>query len=210
MNVPVISSLGTKLFGAGTSYNLSDDDCDELLSYVCKLVDEGKSVDEIIASVKKEKSITLAKADAEAVATARGICFSRGIEHLAFITKGCTKKDIAALVLRMMASDDYAETFMDKANGASPYAKGVSTTSEFNFVNQAKALSYNPHFRAINSRIYGTRFKVMSSDYMLPNLNNLAKTMYSKSPNDTYKKAATDMYNKALSEVQALWANYTK
>lgn len=208
MNVPVISTLGIKLFGAGTAYNLSNADCDDLLSYICKLVDENKSIDEIIAAVKTEKNIDLAKADAEAVATARGICFTRGIEHLAFITKGSTKKDMAALVLRMMASDDYAETFMRLANGSSPYTRSAATASKYPFINQAAALTYNVHFHAINGRIQGTRRSVLVSDYMFPGESNLAKTLRSRAANTSYAAAAQAMYDKAIADAKAAWEEY--
>ncbi|MBQ7948469.1 MAG: carbohydrate ABC transporter substrate-binding protein [Clostridia bacterium] len=210
MNVPVISDLGVKLFGAGTKYNLSDDACDDLLSYICKLVDENKSVDEIVSLVKSEKSIDLDKADAQAVATARGTCFSRGIEHLAFITKGCTKKDIAAKALRMMASDDFAETFMEKANASSPYTHNIKTTSQYKFVNSAKALAANVHFRAINSRIQGLRFKVLKSDYIFPGESNFALTLYNKASSTSYADAATNLYNSSIAKAQEAWNSYNK
>jgi hypothetical protein len=99
MNVPVISEIGVKLFGEGTSYGFNEETCDEVLSFICKLVDEGKPLTEIIAGVKTQFGFDINEADAQAVATARGLTFARGIEHLAFIPKGCAKKDIAALAL---------------------------------------------------------------------------------------------------------------
>lgn len=208
MNVPVISALGVKLFGEGTAYNLGKEACDELLSYVCKLVDENQSIDEIVALVQSEKGIEIAREDVEAVATARGVCFARGIEHLAFITKGSEKKHIAALFLRMMASDSYAETFMEDANGVSPYASSITTESDFTFVNSAKALSLNQHYRAVNSRIQGTRFKVFSSDYLFPAIDNLALHLYDKAASTSYTDAANKLYNDSLNKVQDLWKDY--
>ena len=208
MNVPVISALGVKLFGEGTAYNLNEEACDDLLSYLCKLIDENKSLEEIIALVKSEKSMDIASEDVEAVATARGVCFARGIEHLAVITKGSEKKHIAALFLRMMASDSYAETFMRTANGISPYASSIATESNFQFVNSAKALSLNQHYRAVNSRIQGTRFKVFSSDYMFPAIDNLALHLYDKAPSTSYESAANKLYNDSLDAVKDLWNDY--
>ena len=111
MNFPVLSAVGTKIFGKNTAYNFDDAKCEELLSYIVGLVDENKSIDEIVASVKEEKGVTVAKEDAEEVARARGVTYARGPEHVAYITKGSTKKDIASLFLRMMSSDDFGETF---------------------------------------------------------------------------------------------------
>jgi hypothetical protein len=208
INVPVISSLGTKLFGAGTQYGLDDATCDDLLSCICKLVDENKTIDQIIQGVKEEMNIDLASEDAQAVATARGICFARGIEHQAFITKNSTKKDIAAKVLRMMASDDFAETFVKMANAASPYVKNTSAKSQYAFVNQAKDLGANIHFRAINSRKVGLRVEVLKSDYFFPGIDNLALTLYNKAPTVSYADAAQEFYNNALTKAKADWATY--
>ena len=208
MNVPVISALGVKLFGADTKYALTDEACDELLSYMCKLVDENKTVEEIIASVKTEKGIDLDEADAQAVATARGVVYARGIEHQAFITKGCTKKEIAALVLRMMASDDFAETFMDKANGVSPYSQNIQTKSPYKFINQTKDLAANVHFRAASARYQGLRAKVLKSDYMFPAIDNLALTLYTRASSKSYADAAKELYDSSLAKAKTAWDEY--
>lgn len=210
MNVPVISALGVKLFGEGTKYALSEEKCDKVLSYMCKLVDENKSLDEIKSGVQTEFGVTLDDADVQAVATARGVCFARGIEHLAFVTKGSTKKDIAALVLRMMASDDFAETFMRTANASSPYAKDIKTESQYKFVNQAKNLATNVHYRAVNSRINGLRYDVMKSDYMFPGESNLALSLYNRAASVSYEDAANSMYTNSIAKAKELWDVYKK
>lgn len=208
MNVPVISSLGKKMFGMNSSYKLEDEECDKLLSYICKLVDENKTLNEIKESVLQEKGIDLALSDVEAVAKARGICFSRGIEHQAFITKGCTKKEIAVLLLRMMASDDFAETFLEKANASSPYTRNVKTVSKYKFVNEAKNLATNIHFRAINARKQGLRIDVLKSDYLFPSEDNLALTMYNKASSKSYEEAADELYQNSINLAKTAWETY--
>lgn len=149
-NFPVISALGVKLFGEGTNYNLNEADCDSLLSYMIDLVDENKEIDEIIASVKAEKGIEVAEADAKEVARARGVSYSRGVEHVAYITKGSPKKDIASLFLRMMSSDDFGETFSRVANGTSPYYAKENTTSKYEFVRNASKIPANKYFSLVS------------------------------------------------------------
>ncbi len=151
MNFPVTSALGTKLFGAGTAYNLSNADCDALLSYIIDLVDENKSIDEIIAAVKAEKGIDIAEADAQDVARARGVSYSRGVEHVAYITKGSPKKHIASLFLRMMSSDDFGRTFLATANGSSPYYAAENTSSDYKFVRNASKVTANKYFSLIST-----------------------------------------------------------
>ena len=212
MNVPVLSKIGLDLFGEGTTYNLSEAECDELLSYICKLVDERKTLTEIVENVQAVKGIELQEADAKKVAEARGVTFARGIEHLAFITKGSTKKDIAALVLRMMASDDFAETFLREANASSPYAQELDIESKYSFVNDAKALVLSPYFRAINSRVGNTRFEILKTDKMFPGISNLAKDMYDASTDkkNTYKSSAETLYEYGKTEAKKAWDNWNK
>ena len=150
VNYPVVSAVGTKLFGTGTSYNMNETQCDELLSYIIDLVDENKEIDEIIADVKTNKGIEVASEDVAEVARARGVTYSRGVEHLGFITKGSTKKDIASLFLRMLASDDFGNTFTNTANGTSPYYAQENTTSEYKFVRNASKIPANKYFSLIS------------------------------------------------------------
>ncbi|MBR3864150.1 MAG: hypothetical protein IKJ19_03405 [Clostridia bacterium] len=164
INFPVVSALGKKLFGAGTSYNLSDAKADELLSYIIGLVDENKSIEEIISAVQTNKDITLAQADAQEVARARGVSYSRGVEHIAYITKGTPKKEIAAKLLRMMASDDFGKTFTRLANGATPYYAEVITDSEYAFVNNSSKIPANNYFSLISARANGYRFQLLGTN----------------------------------------------
>ena len=150
VNFPVISAVGQKVFGAGTKYNFDDAKCEELLSYIIDLVDENKNIDEIIASVKAEKGVDIDEADAKEVARARGVTYSRGMEHVAYITKNTPKKDIVSLFLRMMSSDDFGETFSRTANGTSPYCAKENTTSQYEFVRNASKIPSNQYFSLVS------------------------------------------------------------
>ena len=156
VNYPVMSSIGTKLFGADTAYGLDEEACDALLSFIVDCVDENMEIDAIIQKVKAEKDITLAEADAKEVARARGLTYSRGVEHVAYVTKGTTKMDIVSKFLRMMSSDDYGETFNVQGNGATPYCAIENTTSEYKFVRNASKVTANRYFSFV-STINGAR-----------------------------------------------------
>lgn len=163
INFPVISALGTKLFGAGTSYNLSDEKCEELLSYAIGLVDAGKTAAEIVTDVQTNKNITLAVEDAEEIVFARGLYWSRGEEHGCYITKGSPKKDIAALLLRMMASEDCAKSIAELANATSAYTHTVQTDAKYEFVNQASYVKANANaYPVINGSVQGYRKKLQA------------------------------------------------
>ena len=210
MNVPVISALGVKVFGVGTKYALSDEECDELLSYMVKLVDENKTIEEISTAVEEDFDIALDKEDVERIAQARGVCFARGIEHLAIIPKDSTKKNIAALALRMMASEDFARTFINLANATSPYAQNLNVTSRYSFVNQAQTLVTSRYFSPINSRVQGLRFKVLATDAILPHVTDtkLTFTLINRAANTSYRNAAISLVSEARKKAAEKWNAY--
>ena len=70
------------------------------------------------------------------------------------------------------------------------------------------SMAYFQHYRAVNSRIQGTRFKVFSSDYMFPAIDNLALHLYDKAPSTSYESAANKLYNDSLDAVKDLWDDY--
>ncbi len=156
MNFPVTSALGTKLFGADTSYNFDDAKCDALLSAIIKLVDENKSIEEIAAAVATEYG-TIATKDLEEVAKARGVFYSRGVEHCAVITKNAIGKDVAAKFLRMMASDDFAAIFSEYANATTPYTDKANETTQYKFVEQASKIAVNRYMSSIALKGRGFR-----------------------------------------------------
>ena len=126
------------------------------------MVDENKDIDEIIAAVKEEKGVDIDEADAKEVARARGVTYSRGMEHVAYITKNTPKKDIASLFLRMMSSDDFGETFSRTANGTSPYCAKENTTSPYKFVRNASKIPCNQYFSLVSqfAKVKGYRGEI--------------------------------------------------
>ncbi len=222
VNFPVVSALGKKLFGAGTSYNLSDAEADALLSYIIGLVDENKSIEEIISAVQTNKGIALEEADAQEVARARGVSYSRGVEHLAFIAKGTPKKEIAAKLLRMMASEDFGKTFTQLANGATPYYAEVITDSEYEFVNNSSKIPANNYFSLISARANGYRFQLLATNAEftsvaqghIPNhvVTTSNATIYKDGVKNgslsVYFDAASTLLNAEYNNIVANWSKY--
>lgn len=146
INIPVISALGTRLMGSGTPYGLDEEKCDDVLSYVVGMVDENKTIAEMIEAVKTQFSVTLSEDTVKEIASARGLMYTRGIEQLAVINKNAPAKEAAALFLRMMASDDFAQTWLDTAHSAPLYSKDVDTSKVDNdFVKAALAVATNDY-----------------------------------------------------------------
>lgn len=172
INFPVISTLGIKLFGSGTRLNLNDADCDALLSYIVGLVDENKTIEQIISAVSQNKSITITADEAERVAEARGLYFSRGVEMVAYIAKDANAKEPAELLLRMFASNDFSKIFAQTTNGTSPYAYDIEIDTPFKFVQQASNIAQNRYVQIITSGVSGLR-REMSLGTMFPQIPHI-------------------------------------
>ena len=207
MNFPVISDIGVKYFGVNTKYALNDDKCDELLSYICKLVDENKTISEMKSAVLAEKQIELDDSDIQAIASIRGLTYSRGADMVAYVTKGSTKKDICSLVLRMMASEDYAKTFVEYSNVSTPYAK-VRSQSNYKFVQSTNALTSNNYYDAVTFLVSGLRYDVMKTFDSFPEIDNLPLTAHNNVK--SYDAFAESIYNDSITKITALWTEYKK
>lgn len=224
-NYPVVSAVGTKLFGANTAYGFDDAKCDELLSYIIGLVDANKSIEEIIADVAANKSVTITEAEAKEVARARGVSYSRGVEHVAYVTKGTTKMDIVSLFLRMMSSDDFGTTFNRVANGTSPYFAQENTTSEYKFVRNASKIPTNNYFSLISlsTGARGYRKALNRNSAFITDGGNLPSYVSEKSRTSIYTEdgkkkadanesvyatAAQTFLTNELNDLKKNWQNY--
>ncbi len=218
VNFPVISALGVKLFGENTAYKLSETECEELLSYIIGLVDENLDIAEIIAEVKENKDITLAEADAREVARARGVSYSRGVEHIGYITADSPKKSIAALFLRMMASDDFGKTFSVLGNGSTPYYAQINTTSGYKFVENASKVVANKYFSLISAASTGYRKEMLKTNniFISEGKTHLPSYIASKSSASIYSRAGgrngntVDVYYTAAKNLQIAEHTFVK
>jgi len=121
INFPVISALGRKVFGAGTSANITDDkECDALLGKTVTLVDENETDAGIVSKLKAE-GYNVTEANVARIREARVMCFNRCYGAGAVIPKGSPKKDVASLFLRMFASEDNAAMFFETVGANTPF-----------------------------------------------------------------------------------------
>lgn len=223
INTPVNSDVGLKLFGPGTAYDLSESEADKLLSGIISKVDENASVEDIVAAFA---DYNLTAQDATVVAQTRGLTYCRGTEQLAYIAKDSPVKDIAALVLRMMASDDFAETFATTANCATPYAFDANITNKYKFVRQSFAIVQNRYYKAIVNNAKGFR-KTLGITSYLTNVSHLPSKMYNSGVTmydgnggiaqdnaghdvtaQVYVDAAKALIKSAHDDAQSRWNNY--
>lgn len=159
INTPVISALGTKLFGAGTSYGFDAEKCDKVLSTIIKYVDQNKLADEIKSLVDAELGENISIEDITTVCERRGIArinLGAGL----VISEKSTKKEIAETFLRFCASEDAGKIFAAHSKSQSPYSYKTPENSEYAWINSANRVLCNPYLTQIQSKATGTRKKI--------------------------------------------------
>ncbi len=222
INVPVISALGTKLWGA--SY--SDAVCESILSKAIKLADSNVSVSDAVTQIKNELGYDVSADSITEVYKARGIYNNRGVE-----TGDCympigidaNKKEIAAKFLRMFASDDFASVYREKAHAASPYSSGSSSTYEYQFlkghsdiVNHQYATGIWPLAKGLRNTIaqLGSMFPIAGSqlhDYAFKStLTEYTDGVIDSSKAGTYKSASEERLNTEYQNVTSNWSKWVE
>ena len=221
--MPLISSLGTKLMGEGTTYNLDAQKCDEVLSSIAGMVDENKEIADIITAVKDEFGVTLDTAVVQEIATARGAVYQRGVEEICYINKNAAAKVPAELFLRMMASDDFAQTWLDCAYSTTAYASDMDLSNvPYEFVKSAAKISMSKYANIIRGEASGLRKKlglgsIFANTAHIPSAiaNGEDISMYyqdgSRDTNKTrqiYRDAANMMQGNEVAFAQNNWATW--
>ena len=159
INTPLISALGVKLFGAGTSYNFTEEKCDKVLSAIVKYCDQGKVISEIKSIVDSELSVNIDTQDITTVCERRGYIRSNPGLGIALSEKS-TKKDIAALFLRFCASQDGGRIFAEQSRSMSPYARTVNANPNYKWTDSVYNIINNKYATNLNSSIRGYRLKM--------------------------------------------------
>lgn len=209
IKMPVISALGTKLFGSGTDYNFDDAKCEKVLRAIIDGADENKEA----AQIRADLAATYGEIDEKdvlEVCTARGVAKDSSSGSVALISEKSTKKDLAALFLRFCASTDAGTVFAQETNSNSPFALGAHTDSEYGFVSEVSNAYANRYFNRVTTDLKGYRerldltiyFPQMSSNY----LNSIVadKVPYSTIKRLPWKKIKRSMQTAAEKRVQAL------
>lgn len=156
IRVPVISELGVKLFGAGTAYNKSEEDCEKILRAIVDGADENKEVSVIKAEVDAKLSVDIAEADVQRVAEARGYTYTESNDSGIYISARSEVKDIAALLVRMCASEDGGNLISSNTYSCNPFA-GNYEEHRYGFVNATRAIQANRYFKGLRPTFDGYR-----------------------------------------------------
>ncbi len=134
--IPIISQLGVQLKLDGTGDDAKK--CDEILSYMSSLVDNGKTAEEIKDAVNAEFSgITVTDEQAERVFEARNVGYDN--YTMGYIVKDSPVKDIAKLFLRMLASKDAADIY--SKYGMLHIFESASKENKYEFISNAEKIN---------------------------------------------------------------------
>ena len=224
MNAPVISELGVKLFGAGTSYNYSEEKCEEVLSWAVKQIDEGKTVAQI-KTASEEKGYNLKDAEIERLQEARGVYCDRSLQSSGIvICEKSTKKDIAALFIRMFCSDDGSKLYNQETNGYSAYTQDFTQMKSNQFSQSYIKIRQNEKAHGVYLTVRELRKKISAGVGILPKDYFLAEkityqavTAYDTKtgqmkPNgkEIYKTSAADLLKTEREYAATNWENWVK
>ena len=220
INVPVISDLGTKLWGS----TYSDEVCETILSKVVKLSDDNKSSSEIVSTVKTDLNYDITESSVIEVAKARGVYNNRGVETgNCYMPVGISEKnkEIASKFLRMFASDDFANVYSSVAHAASPYSSGTSTAYEYEFqkghsniVNHQYATGIWPLAKGLRNKIaaLGSMFPIAGSqihDYAFKStLSEYTDGVIDSSKAGTYRTASEARLTTEYENVKTNWSKW--
>lgn len=169
IKVPVISALGVKL-GLDGNNGADKAKCDEVLSCMVKLVDEGKTKAQIKTETESACSVTLTDEMVDRVYEARRSGYF-GLRSSAYISNESTadKTKIAKLFLRMLASQDAADA-KAKYSLCSAYATGELRSEEAPFIKSAQDIIASTDYITSTDFYVGSVRKQCQRLFLIPSL----------------------------------------
>lgn len=211
INKPVISSLGIKLFGSGTSYNFSDAKCDEVLSTIIKYADQHKLAAEIEPLAEVDCGVSLELEDVETVCERRGY-MGDGSGASVVVAENSPKKELAATFLRFCASREAGELMAKEMNSSSPWAVDAQKDSQYQYLKGVYNILSNPYAKqmfskstgyrksmGVNNMFEGSTREIVSVDVYekgITKYDSKYYTILAGKTNQVYADAAADMVNK--------------
>ena len=162
VNVPVLSELGVKVFK--DAYSKTEAECETILRAIIDEVDKNKSLEEIKTTVDAALSMNIALEDIEEVAYARGYTYMETCDVGAIINPNSELQDVAALLLRLCASDDGGKVFAKHIYSSSPFANDYET-NRYAWVNSAREIVTSRYFQGVRPEAKGYK-KTLHADFV--------------------------------------------
>ncbi len=207
---PIVSKLGVDLKLDGTGNDRAK--CDDILSFMCKNVDEGKSVAEIKSLTETEFSITLTDEQVNKVVESRGI--GHGGESFLNVMKGSPNVEISKLFIRMLLSEDSAKEIYAKYGMLSPTYTDIEIDNDYQFIVDSYSVKNSCKFLT-TSQLYPNSVRAKANLFLIPPYNALFPVSVNddmgaiKNANNRNYDALTDtVFNKVTSTTSKNWATY--
>ena len=168
INTPVISALGVKLFG--DTYDEAK--CDQILSQICKYIDEYKTMEEIETLVESDLSVSLDMEEIERVCEARGYTDPMS-SSMIFLSVNSQVKDIAALFMRMCASTEGGTLIAEHTRSNNPFSPNALANKEYRWLQDASKILANPYSDYFRTGMVMTDYRAtLSVNSMFPLLGS--------------------------------------
>ncbi len=207
--LPIASKLGVdlKLDGSGNR-----EKCDEILSFMAKKVDEGKSAAEIKSMTETEFSISLTDEKVNRVIAARTT--GHGGDGFLNIIKGTPKADIAKLFIRTLLSEDSAKETFSKYGMISATYSDVEPLNTNQFVIDTYKVNAKHDFLTTSS-LYPNTVRAKTNLFLIPPYNAMFAVTFDSemgdydSPADRNYDLLTDVtFNKVTTTTKDKWSEY--
>ncbi len=206
---PVATKLGVDLQLDGTGSDRAK--CDEILSFMVKKVDEGKSATEIKSLTETQFSITLTDEKVGRVIEARTT--GHGGSSFLNIIKGSKNVEISKLFIRMLLSEDMSKEIFAKYGMISSTYSDIEVSNDNQFiVDSYKTMSTCDFFTT--SSLYPNSVRQKTNLFLIPPYKaNFAVTFKDKmgTPNSpaerNYDALTNTIFNEVTAHTKNQWAS---
>ncbi|MBE5749437.1 MAG: extracellular solute-binding protein [Clostridiales bacterium] len=156
IRTPVLSALGTKMFGEGTDYAMSDADCEKALRMIIDGADEDKAPEDIKPTIDAAFGKDFKTDDILRVCEARGYA-KNSSGNGAYLNEKSNKKELAYTFLRFIASEDAGKLIASNTRTPSPFAKECLKDSEIEYLRNLDEIANSRYFKMITADSSGYR-----------------------------------------------------
>ncbi len=208
--LPVPSKLGVDLQLDGSGADRAK--CDDILSFMVKKVDEGKSAAEIKSLTETQFSVALTDEKVNRVVEARTT--GNGGAGFLNVVKGSPNAEIAKLFIRMLLSEDASKEIYAKYGMLSPTYSNIEINSEYQFiVDTYKAKSVTKY--ETTSQMDPSSIRAKTNLFVLPGYNamfpvdvNSEMGFVENVSARNYDTLADTIFNKVTTNARDKWASH--
>lgn len=205
IQTPVVSALGVKL-GLDGKGGTDAAKCDAVLSQIIKLVDGGKSNDEIVSEVAAANNVTITAEQAEAVRAARSVYFDKSGQEGIIVNAYSDKLDVAKLFLRYLASDEGSRLILENSMTYSAFesSEELSLEGQSSFMKSVNEIAAKEGATLIYRQSNGLRTQLGISFF------NTSDGIERKMASSQGTVHAEDIMKQEIKYIQGVWPERIK